>query len=124
MKENMVTWFEIPVTDMNRAKTFYEKVFDLKISVQEMGDVTMGWFPHIGGAPGAMGTLIKNENYTPSELGALLYFYSEDVQIELDRIKNAGGKVQQKKKMISPEHGFMALFRDTEGNRIALYSKK
>lgn len=123
MKENIVTWFEIPVLDMNRAKTFYEKVFDLSISLQDMGDVVMGWFPHIGGAPGAMGTLIKNENYTPSAQGALLYFHSEDVQIELDRIEAAGGVVRQKKTMISPEHGYMALLIDTEGNRIALWSK-
>jgi len=124
MKENVVTWFELPVTDMDRAKAFYEKVFAVKIMIQDMGDLVMGWFPHVGGAPGAMGTLIKNENYTPSEQGALLYFHSENVQIELDRIEAAGGIIKQGKKMISPEHGFMALFRDTEGNRVALYSKK
>ena len=48
MKQNMVTWFEIPVSDMERAKAFYEKVFDIQISIQDFGGVLMGWFPHEG----------------------------------------------------------------------------
>ncbi|RMA64617.1 VOC family protein [Ulvibacter antarcticus] len=124
MKQNMVSWFEIPVSDMDRAKAFYEQVFNLKISVQDFGGVVMGWFPNEGEAYGATGTLIKNEGYIPSEKGTLVYFSSEDVQIELKRIKKAGGSIRQEKTMISPEHGYMAVFIDTEGNRVALYSKK
>lgn len=30
MEHNMVGWFEIPVTDMDRARKFYESVFDIK----------------------------------------------------------------------------------------------
>ena len=41
----MVGWFEIPVNDMDRAKTFYEKVFDVTISVHDLGEIIMGWFP-------------------------------------------------------------------------------
>jgi hypothetical protein len=52
----------------------------------------MGWFPHDGEAPGAMGTLIKQESYVPSEEGALIYFNSDDVQIELNRITASGGQ--------------------------------
>ena len=48
---------------------------------------------------------------------------SEDVQNELNRIEAAGGKVLQPKTEISPEHGFMGVFEDTEGNRIALHSQ-
>ncbi|MGB5370046.1 MAG: VOC family protein, partial [Flavobacteriaceae bacterium] len=33
MDHNMVGWFEIPVTDMQRAKKFYEKVFGIAISI-------------------------------------------------------------------------------------------
>ena len=124
MKQNMVSWFEIPVTDMERAKVFYDRVFKVNITVQDFDGVEMGWFPHDGEVPGAMGSLIKNENYTPSEDGALLYFYCEDVTNELSRITASGGTIRQEKTMISPEHGFMAIFIDSEGNRIALYSKK
>ena len=41
----MVGWFEIPVTDMKRAKLFYETVFNIEISVHDMNDLIMGWFP-------------------------------------------------------------------------------
>ena len=123
MKQDMVTWFEIPVSDMERAKIFYEKVFDISISLQVMEGIQMGWFPHAGSAPGAMGSLIKNAAYVPSDEGALLYFTSENVQTELDRVEAAGGRVRQEKTMISTEYGYMAVFIDSEGNRIALHSK-
>jgi len=123
MKQNMVSWFEIAVTDMDRAQAFYEKVFDTKVTVQDFGGVLMGWFPHEGGAPGAMGSLVKNENYTPSEAGSLLYFHTDDIDTELGRVTAAGGQVRQEKTLISPETGYMAVFIDSEGNRMALYSK-
>jgi predicted enzyme related to lactoylglutathione lyase len=123
MKQNMVAWFEIPVSNMDRAKAFYEKVFEVKINVQDFGGVQMGWFPTAGEAPGALGSLIQNEAYILSEKGTLVYFGSENVQNQLDLIEEAGGKIKQGKTMISPEHGYMAVFIDTEGNRVALYSQ-
>ena len=33
----MVAWFEIPVVDMDRAKLFYETVFNVEISVHDLG---------------------------------------------------------------------------------------
>ena len=123
MKRNMVGWFEIPVSDINRAKTFYEDVFQVKIDIQDFGGLEMGWFPFTEGKEGAAGTLIKQESYVPSHEGTLIYFMSDDVQIELDRIESAGGKIYQPKTQISPEHGFMGVFEDSEGNRVALHSK-
>jgi len=118
----MVSWFEIPVSDMNRAKTFYDAVFNIKIDIQDFGGVMMGFFPSFKESPGAMGSLIKEDSYTPSHGGTLIYFSSDDVQNELDKIENAGGKILQEKTLISPDHGYMGVFQDSEGNRIALYS--
>ncbi|XCF07343.1 VOC family protein [Tamlana crocina] len=120
----MVGWFEIPVSDMGRAKAFYEAVFKVKIEIHDFAGMLMGWFPFSEGKEGAAGTLIKQETYIPSQEGTLVYFMSDDVQIELDRIEAAGGKIYQPKTEISPEYGFMAVFIDTEGNRVALHSKK
>lgn len=120
----MVAWFEIPVSDMDRAKAFYETVFDIEISLQDIGGVMMAFFPSNPEAPGAMGSLMKYESYIPSHEGTLIYFNSDNVQIELDKIEDAGGKILQGKAQISPEIGYMGVFQDTEGNRIALYSKK
>ena len=119
----MVGWFEIPVSNMERAKTFYESVFNLKIQVVDFGGLIMGWFPDRGEVVGAQGTLIKQDTYIPSKEGTLVYFISDDVQIELDRIIAAGGEIYQPKTQISPEHGYMGAFIDTEGNRVALHSR-
>lgn len=126
MKQNMVGWFEIPVLDMDRAKKFYDTVFDIKISVHDMNELVMGWFPFAEGKAGATGSLVKHKDfYMPSEnKGTLIYFSCEDLQIQLDRVEPAGGKVLQPKKQIGGGHGYMALFLDSEGNRIALHSQK
>ncbi|WP_445385281.1 VOC family protein [Robiginitalea sp. IMCC44478] len=126
MEQNMVAWFEIPVTDMERAKKFYEAVFKVNIAVHQMNELQMGWFPSAEGKSGASGTLIRHPDwYFPSEtMGPLLYFSSEDVSNELGRVEQAGGKIVVDKRQISPEHGFMGVFIDSEGNRIALNSAK
>ena len=65
----MVAWFEIPVHDMDRAKLFYEKVFKVEISLQNIGGVIMAFFPSVAEASGAMGSLMKYESYIPSQEG-------------------------------------------------------
>ncbi|WP_343486026.1 VOC family protein [Allomuricauda sp. d1] len=126
MKQNMVGWFEIPVTDMNRAKKFYDEVFQIEIQLQDFGGTKMGWFPWEEGKSGASGSLILQPDwYIPNRVeGVLIYFNSEDVQIELDRIEAAGGRILKPKTKISDEIGFMALFHDSEDNRIALHSRQ
>lgn len=119
----MVGWFEIPVTNMDRAKKFYEEVFQISISVHELSEITMGWFPHTPDKTGSSGSLVLNKMYIPSDsVGALLYFSCKDVSNELGRVVDAGGRITQPKTEIGGGHGFMALLKDSEGNRIALHS--
>ncbi len=127
MKANMVSWFEIPVVDMDRAKTFYEKVFDIKIRIEQFGDTIMGWFPGLENtdAPGASGALVYNKDfYKPSANGTLVYFSSPEITYELSKVEEAGGVTLNEKTLISDDIGYMAVILDTEGNRIALYSKE
>jgi len=125
MKTVTVGWFEIPVLDMDRAIAFYTKVFEIEINKQNFGGTEMGWFPFDGEEKGASGTLIKSgDHYKPSTDGVLVYFSSVDVTSELNRIEKAGGKVLQEKAQISEDQGYMALFLDSEGNRVALHSQK
>jgi predicted enzyme related to lactoylglutathione lyase len=126
INHNVVGWFEIPVNDMDRAMQFYETVFGFKLSRNQMGPLDMAWFPWVDNGMGAGGSLVYHpDQYKPSSDGTLVYLtaWSGDVAVELSRIEAAGGKVLMEKKEISPEHGFMALFLDTEGNRIALHSR-
>ena len=116
-----VTWFEIPVNDMDRAKTFYEKTFDIEISIHEMGPALMGWFPRDPTGPGASGTLLKGDTYTPSHEGTLVYLGVDDIESTLTKVENNGGKTLNAKMNIG-EHGFIGVFEDCEGNRVALHS--
>jgi hypothetical protein len=127
MKNNMVGWFEIPVKDMERAISFYEKVMDIKLDRNRMGPLDMAWFPWIPEGLGSGGSLVHYPAaYQPSTDGVLIYLtaHSGDLANELSRIEDAGGKVLQGKTQISSEHGYMALFTDCEGNRIALHSRE
>lgn len=125
MEHNMIGWFEIPVTSMERAKKFYEAVFDITIEVHDVGGIKMGWFPYASGKSGASGSLVQHEMYEPSEkAGPLLYFSCKDVSVPLGKVEKAGGKIIQAKKEIGGGHGFMSLFIDTEGNRLALHSQQ
>ncbi len=123
-------WIEIPVADMDRAIKFYESVFQFKITRMPMGPLDMGWFPFPGTpdspAPGAGGSLVHHPHfYKPSQDGALVYFTSQSGNLsdELGRIETAGGKILVPKTLIAPDYGYMAVFTDSEGNRIAIHSK-
>lgn len=122
-KMNPVNWFEIPVNDIARANKFYEGVFGLELALNEMGPLKMAWFPWIDGAPGAPGSLVKGEGLTPSQAGTMVYFSVEDIDAALEKVNKSGGKTLMPRMSIG-EHGFVAQFEDTEGNRIALHGMK
>lgn len=129
MTQNIFGWIEIPVSNMERAIQFYQTVFNIQLHRQQMGDLDMAWFPWIeGGAPGAGGALAyQKDMYQPSQQGTLAYLMSQEdnLNVELARIEAAGGKVLMPKTPIGDDaaFGYMALFNDTEGNRVALHSK-
>lgn len=120
---NPVDWFEIPVTDINRAKRFYEDVFGVQISLNKVSQLEMGFFPMENNLYGAAGSLVKAEGYIPSHTGILVYFGVPDIETVLERIKHNGGKVLLSKTSIG-EYGFIAHFEDSEGNRVALHSNE
>jgi len=121
VKMNPVSWFEIPVRDLKRARKFYEKVLDRELKLESMDQYEMAFFPMESGAPGAAGTLIKGETYSPSSAGTVVYFTVDDIDETLRRITANGGKTVLPKKSIG-KYGFIAHFEDTEGNRLALHS--
>jgi uncharacterized protein len=124
MKSVTVGWFEIPVMNMERAIRFYQDVFMCELSRNKMGDMEMAWFPWDENGKGAGGSLVKHDDYMQSAEGTLIYFSCEDVDVELGRVEEAGGEIIISKEEIDPEIGYMAIFTDTEGNKIALHSRK
>ncbi|MGE4133585.1 MAG: VOC family protein [Bdellovibrionales bacterium] len=121
-KTNPVGWFEIPVKDISRAKKFYEKSFGQGFNDMNMDGWKMAMFASSGPeAYGCGGMLVQGEGYTPSHAGSLVYFSVQDITATLKTIESCGGKTLMPKKSIG-EHGFIAMFEDCEGNRVALHA--
>ena len=123
---NALNWFEIPVADFDRAKKFYETIFDYQMPEMMIGPNRMGFFLYDqpGGKVG--GAIVYNPGlYTPAANGTLAYLNCQpNLQVNLDKVEAAGGKIHQAKMEIAPGQklGFIAIIIDSEGNRVALHS--
>lgn len=123
--KNAISWFEIPAIDINRAQKFYETIFDITMEAVDHEGYQMRMFPLEDPMSGVGGAICKQtEFHKPNaESGTLIYLNANpDVQIVVDKIEAAGGTIIAPKTEISPEYGYMAVFLDTEGNRVALHS--
>ena len=119
---NTLNWFEIPVTDFARAKKFYETIFSITMPEMDFEGFKMGMFPSSPGNGKLSGAICHGEWYKPSTEGVLIYLNGDpDLQIALDKIEGAGGKITRPKTKIG-EFGYMAMFMDSEGNSVALHS--
>ncbi|MDJ0815769.1 MAG: VOC family protein [Desulfobacterales bacterium] len=121
MKTNPVVWFEIYVQDMERAKTFYESVFQIKLEKVNNPELELWSFPMSMDLAGASGALVKMEGVSSGGNSTLVYFSCEDCSIEEARVAERGGSVQRGKTSIG-EYGFISLVFDTEGNMFGLHS--
>lgn len=122
---NAISWFEIPTTDLGRAQQFYETIFGISMVPMDTPQIRMRMFPLENMMTGVGGALVHTDGFhiPSSSDGPLIYLNANpDVQLVLDRIEAAGGKIVVPKTQISPEYGYMAVFIDTEGNRVALHS--
>jgi len=123
-KANSLNWFDIPANDINRAKTFYENIFDIKMDKQEMMGMKMAFFPAEAGSGKANGCIAQSSNHKPSTDGAIVYLNANpSMDGVLKKIEAAGGKVVMPKTKINDDIGHMAFFIDSEGNKVALHSQ-
>lgn len=135
MIQGQITWFEIPVEDLDRAISFYTKVLGIKIEKSKFLKQEYGVFnKEVNTIKGA---LVKKENHIPGE-GIILFFYVIDLSDSLKKVESFGGKIlvektllkQQtedgflsiKQNLIDGNIGYYAEFIDSEGNKICLYS--
>jgi predicted enzyme related to lactoylglutathione lyase len=121
MANNPVGWFEIYVQDLERAKRFYEAVFQAKLEKLSNPDLEMWAFPMNTEATGASGALVKMPGVPSGGNSTLVYFSCADCATELGRVAGAGGRVHKDKFSIG-QYGSIALALDTEGNMFGLHS--
>jgi predicted enzyme related to lactoylglutathione lyase len=124
MPAHAINWFEIPVSEFDRAKKFYETIFEYQMPENQMGPARMGFLLYDFMSGGRGGAIVHNPDfYTPSKNGSLIYLNCEpDLQLVLAKVEEAGGKITKQKAEVGPNLGFWALIEDTEGNRVALHS--
>lgn len=119
MKNNIV-WFDVPVTDLDRAIRFYSAVLASPVAKEQTGSIPIGMLPTPDGQK--MGCLVTGNQARPSLDGVMIWF---DVDGRLGAAVMAatenGGEILGDIHAIGG-FGFRAEVKDSEGNRIALYS--
>lgn len=125
---NVITWFEIPVENIERAKTFYETILDLQLVKRNDGGDEALFFPYnpavVQATSGRVtGVLSKSDKNKPSASGTVVYINaSPDLQLVVDRVEKAGGKVVVPR--IEIPAGYIALIIDSEGNKVGLHAEQ
>ena len=119
--KNALNWFELFVTDLDRATRFYETLLGISLRRGDFGGMPMAVFPYDGGVGGA---LVKHPQRKPTAEGGLVYLDATDkLDACVERTKRAGGEVVMPRTPIG-ENGFIAMVRDSEGNVIGLHSMR
>ncbi|WP_263352650.1 VOC family protein [Acidicapsa acidisoli] len=122
---NNVVWFELPVTNLDRATQFYETVFDTKLATdQRFPGIAMFPKRHETATTGALAvTHDPKIEGRPSTDGAVVYLNCDgELDAVLKRAKAAGGELLQEVAQLPGEMGWIAQFRDLDGNRVGLHA--
>jgi uncharacterized protein len=114
-------WFEIPTVDIDRAQTFYERILGVPLKREPMGETELAVFPY-GGRPHVSGALIRHAECHPAVQGSVVYLSVDNLEPVLQRVEQHGGDTIVPRTEIPGDMGFFAQFRDTEGNRVGLWS--
>lgn len=118
---NAINWFELFVSDFERARSFYERALDTSLEVMDGMGARMAMFP-CAPESGVSGCLCSMPGLNPGVGGTRVYLNAEGkLDAVLDRVPTAGGQIIQSKTSIAP-HGFIAVIKDSEGNEVGLHS--
>ena len=119
---NAISWFEIPVADMDRAQAFYETVLGRKLRREDFGGGVLAVFPYDDPATG--GCLQAGANGSAGA-GRGIRIYLDcmpSIDAVLARVVPAGGQIVAPRSALPPGMGFIAHLRDTEGNEVGLHA--
>ena len=115
-KINRAVWFDISVSDLNRAIEFYRAVLAIEVAKESFGETEFAVFDHQDGNGGC---LVVNSDAVGT--GGVMLYLNVDGRIReaVSRVVESGGSVIQDVHAIGP-HGFRAIIQDCEGNELAL----
>lgn len=124
-----IHWFEIGVSDIQRATKFYETVMNTKLQYTDMREQMGSQLAMFPAREGTGGTLVQNEQqgYQPGQTGTLVYLVVDgDLNEAVERVEGAGGQVILPKTPLggTGDAGFVSWIIDTEGNKVGLFSNE
>ncbi len=120
--KDYISWFEIPAINFQQAVDFYNEIYGIDMEKNFDDNYAMAFFPTEKGIGGA---IVAGPGSIPGIIGPLLYLNAgKDLNIVLERVESAGGRIVMTKTLINEESGYFAIFIDSEGNKLALHSKK
>ena len=120
--KHLANWIEIPVIDLSRAQTFYQKILQEELQSMDLGSVKYALFPAEDRFN--CGALALGDGYVPSQQGVTVYLNGgEDLDVILARVEPAGGTILLAKTLLGKEAGYIAFFLDTEGNKIGVQNQ-
>ena len=119
MQHNRVVWCDIPVSDLDRATSFYSQLLDIPVTKESFQEIHFSVLSHDEGNGGC---LIPRPEEIVSDSGILVYLNTNGrIRSAVSVAKENGGKILEDVHSIGP-HGFRAILLDSEGNRIAVHS--
>jgi len=119
---NSLNWFEIPATDLSRAKKFYQTIFDISLDETVTGKSKMAFFPADPDSGKASGALVQSPYHMPSNEGSVIYLNANpSMDKVISRVEAAGGKIVVPKTSVG-KYGNIAFINDSEGNKVGIHS--
>jgi hypothetical protein len=120
VKQNSISWFEIPTADLDRATAFYETVLGTKLRREVFG-YPLAMFP--ASREGVTGALVFDTKRKPGPAGTVVYLNCDgELDAAAGRVSAAGGELVVPVTMVPGGFGRFATIRDSEGNHVNLHS--
>lgn len=121
---HVITWFEIPVVDLDRAMRFYAEVTQRQLQRMNFGVPGEEDAVFDTADPGDVkGALLKSPQAKPSSEGIRVYLnVGASLDVCLARVTSAGGSIAKGKTALPPGMGCFAHTIDSEGNRVGLHA--
>jgi len=117
--QNRVVWFDVPVSDLERAAAFYRGVLGITVHVEKTPQFSFAVLEHQDGNGGC---LVPRAGTISANAGVLVYLNANGRLREAVRqVEALGGKIVEAPHALGP-HGFRAIVIDSEGNRVALHA--